>query len=408
MEHAYGLYTHIQANKRRSIALLIGLFFLVYVMVFAGALAAEALMGDASLAWLINRARQDFIAALPWATLGTVVWIFIAYKFHQSMIDAITGGTEVTRREEPRLWNLLENLCISRGITMPKLKVMESDALNAFASGLNPKQYSVTVTRGLLQTLDDAELESVLGHELTHIRNGDVRMLVIAVVIAGVISFFGELMFRMFFYSGFGWRRRGGGDGERRGSGGALPAILIAIALVAVAWLLSVVIRFALSRRREFLADAGSVELTKNPDAMISALRKIAGRGDLQGANSAIMEMCLDNPREDFADLFDTHPPIDKRVEALVKYAGGHDPGPLALPPPEEGAAAEAQGGAPAGGPWGGEAGQAPQPAPWGAPAPEPAPQAKPFLPERPPIDLGGPSAPPGGSGGPWGPRRGG
>src|SRR5262249_53815486 len=268
MEHAYGLYTHIQANKRRSIALLIGLFFLVYVMVFAGALAAEAFTSNASLNYLIARARQDFIVALPWATLVTGVWILIAYKFHQSMIDAITGGREVTRREEPRLWNLLENLCISRGITMPKLKVMESDALNAFASGLNAKQYSVTVTRGLMQSLDDAELESVLGHELTHIRNGDVRMLVIAVVIAGVVSFFGELVFRMFFYSDFCWRRRGGGDGERRGSGGALPALLIALALVALAWLLSVVIRFALSRRREFLADAGSVELTKNPDAM--------------------------------------------------------------------------------------------------------------------------------------------
>src|SRR5262249_35882729 len=156
-----------------------------------------------------------------------------------TMIDAITGGREVTRQEEPRLWNLLENLCISRGITMPKLKVMDSDALNAFASGLNAKQYSVTVTRGLMQSLDDAELESVLGHELTHIRNGDVRMLVIAVVIAGVVSFFGELVFRMFFYSGLRWRRRGGGDGERRGSGGALPAILIALALVALAWLLS-------------------------------------------------------------------------------------------------------------------------------------------------------------------------
>jgi heat shock protein HtpX len=402
MEHAYGLYTHIQANKRRSIALLIGLFFLVYVMVFAGALAAEALMGDASLNYLIARARQDFIVALPWATLGTVVWILIAYKFHQSMIDAITGGREVTRREEPRLWNLLENLCISRGITMPKLKVMESDALNAFASGLNEKQYSVTVTRGLMQALDDAELESVLGHELTHIRNGDVRMLVIAVVIAGVISFFGELVFRMFFYSGFGWRRRGD-DGERRGSGGALPALLIALALVAIAWLLSVVIRFALSRRREFLADAGSVELTKNPDAMITALRKIEGRGELERANSAVMEMCVDNPRHDFANLFDTHPPIDARVEALVKYAGGHDPGPLALPPPEEAAPTEAEDGAPAA-PWGeAEGGQ--QPSPWGAAAPAPdAGQAKPFLPDRPPIDLGGASAPPGG---PWGPRRG-
>src|SRR5215471_6393972 len=202
MEHAYGLYTHIQANKRRSIALLIGLFFLVYVMVFAGALAAEAFMGDASLNYLLIRARQDFIAALPWATVGTVVWILIAYKFHQSMIDAITGGREVTRREEPRLWNLLENLCISRGITMPKLKVMESDALNAFASGLNEKQYSVTVTRGLMQTLDDAELEAVLGHELTHIRNGDVRLLVIAVIIAGVVSFFAELVFRALFQGG--------------------------------------------------------------------------------------------------------------------------------------------------------------------------------------------------------------
>jgi heat shock protein HtpX len=404
MEHAYGLYTHIQANKRRSIALLIGLFFLVYVMLFAGALAAEAFMGDASLNYLIARARQDFIVALPWATLGTVAWIFIAYKFHQSMIDAITGGREVTRREEPRLWNLLENLCISRGIPMPKLKVAEDEALNAFASGLNPKQYSVTVTRGLMQSLDDAELESVLGHELTHIRNGDVRMLVIAVVIAGVISFFGELVFRMFFYSGAGWRRRDG-DGERRGSGGALPALLIALALVAIAWFLSVVIRFALSRRREFLADAGSVELTKNPDAMITALRKIEGRGDLLNANSAVMEMCVDNPRHDFADLFDTHPPIDARVEALVKFAGGHDPGPLALPAPEE-APGEAQGDAPAGGPWS-EPEQPAQSSPWGAPAPAPTPaaeqQSKPFLPDRPPVDLGGPSAPPGG---PWGPRR--
>jgi heat shock protein HtpX len=406
MEHAYGLYTHIQANKRRSIALLIGLFFLVYVMVFAGALAAESFMGDASLNWLLNRARQDFIAAFPWATLGTIAWILIAYKFHQSMIDAITGGREVTRQEEPRLWNLLENLCISRGITMPKLKVMDSDALNAFASGLNAKQYSVTVTRGLMQSLDDAELESVLGHELTHIRNGDVRMLVIAVVIAGVISFFGELVFRMFFYSGFRWRGRSG-DGERRGSGGALPALLIALGLVALAWLLSVVIRFALSRRREFLADAGSVELTKNPDAMITALRKIEGRGELDRANSAVMEMCVDNPRHDFANLFDTHPPIDARVGALVKFAAGHDPGPLALPPPEEGPA-ETEEGTPAGGPWGGEAEQPQQPSPWGAPAPAPAPQsaqqAKPFLPDRPPIDLGGSS---GGPGGPWGPRRG-
>src|SRR5436190_4152262 len=312
------------------------------------------------------------------------------------MIDMMTGGEEISRRDLPRLWNILENLCISRGLTMPKLKLMDSDALNAFASGLNQKQYSITVTSGLLQRLEDPEIEAVLGHELTHIRNGDVRLLVIAVVIAGVIAFFAELVVRMFFQSalyGRGRRR----DSESRGGGGAAVAIAIALALIAVAWLLSVMIRFALSRSREFLADAGSVELTKNPDAMIAALRKIEGRGDLERANSAVMEMCIDNPREDFANLFDTHPPIEKLVEALVRYAGGHDPGPIALPPPEEFGEEEANAEEPeAAGPWGE--------------------QDKPFLPERPPIELGGPARPSGpwdssgepppDDGGPWGPHR--
>src|SRR5204863_1022200 len=170
----------------------------------------------------------------------------------------------------PELWNILENLCISRGLTMPKVKLMDSDALNAFASGLNQKQYSITVTRGLLEQLDGAEVEAVLGHELTHIRNGDVRLLIIAVVIAGVIAFFAELIVRMFFQSGLYWRGRRRDSESRGGGGGAAVAIVIAIALIAVAWLLSVVIRFALSRSREFLADAGSVELTKNPDVMIA------------------------------------------------------------------------------------------------------------------------------------------
>jgi len=379
---AYGLYSHIQSNRRRSIALLIGLFFLVYVLVFAGALFAEALTVNAPLDYLVQAALYDLIQSFPFATAGAIVWILIAYKFHQSMIDAVTGGHEVTRAEEPRLYNLLENLCISRGITMPKLKIADDDALNAFATGLNKKQYSITVTRGLMQALNDAELESVLGHELTHIRNGDVRMLVIAVVIAGVISFFGEMVFRLFFQSAFygGFRRRGG-DSDRRGGAGL--AIIIAIALIAVAWLLSIVIRFALSRKREYLADAGSVELTKNPDAMISALRKIEGRGELASANSAVMEMCVDNPREGFADLFATHPSIDSRAEALVKFAGGHDPGPLVVEVPEPQAQIGDQSAAESAdaGPWGGASQEpAPQSGPWG---PDPGPPAGPWGPKQ-------------------------
>src|SRR5215471_14261093 len=298
---AYGLYTHIRANRIRSAFLLGGLFALVYLLTYAAALLGEALTGDASLDWLLRAAGRDLAAALPFVTIGTLAWILIAYKFHQGMIDMVTGGRDVTRREEPRLYNLLENLCISRGIPMPRLKLVESSALNAFATGLNPKQYAVSVTQGLLDRLDDSEVEAVLGHELTHIRNGDVRMMVIAVIIAGAISFFAELFFRMFFQSGIGWRgrRSSDGDSDRRGSGGAVVAIVIAVALIALAWLLSLMIRFALSRQREFLADAGSVELTKNPDAMISALRKIEGRSEMPDANSAVMEMCIDNPRVD-------------------------------------------------------------------------------------------------------------
>jgi len=239
----------------------------------------------------------------------------------------------------------------------------------------------------------------VLGHELTHIRNGDVRLLVIAVIIAGVISFFAEIVFRLLFQGGFNWRGSRSSNSDR-GKGGAMVAILIAVALIALAWLLSIVIRFALSRQRKFLADAGSVELTKNPDAMISALRKIEGRGELEGATSAVMEMCVDNPRSGFADLFSTHPAIDKRVEALVQFAGGHDPGPIALPEPAHaddspdddidqlspthpvgGSARQTDGAPPVGGP-------------------------RPFLPARPPVELGGKAASPA-EPGPWGPKPG-
>lgn len=332
---AYGLYTHIASNKVRSMLLLGGLFLLVYVMVFAGALLAEvALNSNRPFDVYITLAGRDLIKAFPFATIGAAAWIVIAYFFHQNIIDAVTGGHDVTRQEQPRLYNLLENLCISRGIPMPKLKIIESPALNAFATGLNRSQYSITVTTGLMQALNDREMEAVLGHELTHIRNGDVQLLVIAVVIAGVIGFFAELFFRIFFNSNWSFgsgRSSSSSDGDKK-SGGAFAIVLLAIALIGLAWGLSLVVRFALSRSRELLADAGSVELTKDPDAMISALRKIEGRGELPGSTSAVMEMCIDNPREGFADLFATHPSIDSRVKALVKYAGGHDPGPMPLP----------------------------------------------------------------------------
>src|SRR3954454_582772 len=244
---AYGLYTHIASNKFRSMLLLAGLFLLIYVMVFAGALIAEvAIDSGGSVDYYLAAAGRDLIRAFPFATIGAALWIAIAYFFHQNIIDAVTGGEEVTRQQAPRLYNLLENLCISRGIAMPKLKLMDTDALNAFATGLNRRQYSVTVTTGLLQALDDQEIEAVLGHELTHIRNGDVQLMVIAVVIAGVVGFFAELFFRSF--TNLSWNSGGGGwsssssrssssssssDSKSKGSGGvAVIVVIVAVALI--------------------------------------------------------------------------------------------------------------------------------------------------------------------------------
>src|SRR5260221_8072360 len=260
---AYGLYTHIASNKFRSMLLLAGLFFLVYVIVYAGALIIEVVNnGSASVDYYLRVALGDVIRTLPFSTAAAAAWIVIAYFFHQSIIDAVTGGESVTRQEQPRLYNLLENLCISRGIPMPKLKIMPSDALNAFATGLNSRQYAVTVTTGLLGALDDQEIEAVLGHELTHIRNGDVQMMVVAVIIAGVVGFFAELFFRSF--TNFGWSTggslnfRGGSSWSsssyssssssrsgRKSSGGRAPSFVNIIpgALIALGWLLSPPVR---------------------------------------------------------------------------------------------------------------------------------------------------------------------
>jgi len=244
------------------------------------------------------------------------IWFVVAWFGHQAMIDMATGAHSVSRQDEPELYNVLENLCISRGLTMPKLKIIESDMMNAYASGLNEKQYAVTVTRGLMRKLNKAELEAVLAHELSHILNRDVRLLVISVIFVGIFSFVAQIVFRSLFWGGLGGRSSG-----RRGN--AALFMIIAIAIVAVAYFLAIAIRFALSRNREYMADAGAVELTRNPDAMISALEKISGHAEMDKTPDGVREMMIENPKSGFAGVFATHPPIEKRIEALVEFAGG-------------------------------------------------------------------------------------
>lgn len=317
---AFGLYSHIQNNRRRSVLLIAGLFVLVGLVTFAFTLIIEAQFRVGSLEQLLARSADRMFAYLPVAYALTLGWVLLGFGANTALIGWASGATGLTREEAPHLYRLMENLCISRGMRVPRLAIIDTDALNAFASGVNEQQFTVTVTRGLLEALNDAELEAVLAHELTHIRNGDVRLMIVAVLIAGVVSFFGEMLVRGARFSNLPVTHRG--EGEGRGSGKGI-AVLIGIVILVFAWFLSVVIRFALSRSREYLADAGAVELTKNPDAMISALLKISGRADIDGVPSGIMDMCIENDPDDFGDIFATHPSIAKRVQALQSYAGG-------------------------------------------------------------------------------------
>jgi heat shock protein HtpX len=318
---AFGLYSHMRNNRIRSGFLIAGLFALVYLTAWGLLLVFNGYGGVPRGRTAFGEAGRQFWAWFPVLSLAAGAWVFIGFRINVGLIGAVSGANGLSREDNPKLYRMLENLCISRGLTVPKLSIVESEALNAFASGVNDKQFTVTVTSGLLAQLNDAEVEAVLAHELTHIRNGDVRLMIIAVVIAGIISLVGEIIFRNL------GRVRVSSDDAKKGS---FVAILIGFAVIALAWFLAVVIRLSLSRSREYLADAGAVELTKNPDAMISALLKIAGRADIEGVPSGVMDMCFENDPDDFADLFSTHPSVTKRVQALVQTAGGRMP---AMPP---------------------------------------------------------------------------
>ncbi|HEY0926027.1 M48 family metallopeptidase [Brevundimonas sp.] len=330
---AVGLQTHIWANNTRSILLLatfpILVGFILYgvqlILMGIGVLpgTGKALVDDMALAasWLGWTVPAAFVIA--------GIWFAIAYFGSQTMVDMLTGARKVERRTEPELYNLLENLAISRGLRTPTLRVIDSDSLNAFATGLHEGQYSVTVTRGLVQQLTRDELEAVLAHELTHVINKDVRTMMIASIFAGIISVIAEMVFRGLLYSG--GRRRSSEDNKN-----AMPLILIGIGFAVVGFLLAIVIRMMLSRTREYVADAGAVELTKNPDAMISALRKVEGRSSLKGPDE-LQQLFLDNQPDGVGleGLFASHPPIQKRIDALVKFGGGRDAGPWEAQPYE-------------------------------------------------------------------------
>ena len=317
-----GLATHIMNNQLKSVILLMGFPFLLLLMT-AGFFACWHALGAGGAAQGVDWGRAveagyaDMLRYSPVVIGVTAVWFTIAWFFHGAMISAASGAKPVTRQQMPKIYNMLENLCISRGIPMPKFEVIDSPALNAFASGINQKTYKIVLTRGIIEALQDDELEAVIAHELAHILNRDVRLLIISVIFVGMISFFAEMAFRTLVHSrrpNYYSRGRGGKEG-----GGAIIILLIAVAILFIGYLFAVVIRFALSRKREFMADAGAVELTRNPEAMMRALMRISGHDKIKGMPDELQQMCIENSNR-FMGMFATHPPIPARIEAISRH----------------------------------------------------------------------------------------
>lgn len=322
---AVGVKTQIWNNNLKSICLLLTFPFLLLIMFWAVVLTYKS--ASATDYYPLNQAAIDAatftVYNAHWFWIAAFVWFWVAYFVNHKIIARATKSNGITRKDYPKLYNMLENMCIARGITPPQLALSETTALNAFASGLNEKQYTITLTRGLIDTLDDDELEAVIAHELTHIQNKDVRLLVISIIFVGIISFVFELVARGMLRSPAPFRHGSLPQGRSSEGKGAGIAIFVALLAMAVAYAMALLIRFAISRKREFMADAGAVELTKNPTALISALRKISGHSLIDGAPEEVLQMCIDNPKDLFF-IFRTHPSVEQRIQAL-KMMGGQD-----------------------------------------------------------------------------------
>ena len=315
-----GLHRQIQRNNFNSFlllisfpALLIGMF---YIIIYFIAKDNASEYPDDNYPISIDHSAM-FLSVVPFILIGVGIWFLIAWAGHSMFIRLATGAKPLDRKENKRVYNLVENLCISKGMKMPKINIIEDDSLNAFASGIDEKSYAVTFSKGIINKLSDEELEGVIAHELSHIRNRDVRVLIISIIFVGIFAFLAEVAFRSLRFAGRG----------KKDSKGGGAVILIAIIVTALAYLISMLLRFGISRKREYLADAGAAEMTKKPYALASALKKISADPYIEAVeNRDVAQLFIDNPQVSnrksgsWDNLFSTHPPIEKRVELLEQF----------------------------------------------------------------------------------------
>ena len=306
-----GIQTQIRNNNQRAILMLVLFPLLVVVLVwlFFFLFIGFTLAYEGSGFFAIENFQMTStitLYALPWVIGICLIWFIIAYYINIRIIRRATHSKTLHRQGNKRVYNLVENLCIAGGMSMPKINVIEDESLNAFASGINEKTFTVTLTRGIIENLDDDELEGVIAHELTHIRNRDVRMMIVSIVFVGIFFTLSTMMLHSISFRG-----------KKN-----IIIIIIALVVAALGVFLGSLMRFSISRKREYMADAGAVELTKKPFALASALRKISGNACVSYVtDKAVAQLFIENALTgQKSNLFASHPPILKRIEILEQF----------------------------------------------------------------------------------------
>lgn len=330
-----GIHTQQASNNFKSLLLLmlfpcilLGMVYVFLVILNYLGVSDPAYGAVKSVDW--DYVNYEMMCIFPWVVGIVGLWFVIAYFSNTAMIRRATGARPLERRENPRVYNIVENLTMSCGMPMPKINVIDDPQLNAFASGIDDNSYTVTVTTGICNRLNDEELAGVIGHELTHIRNRDTRLLIVSIIFVGIMSTIMTLavriMWNTFIYGG-GRRRTSSGN---KGNGGVAIIVVLAVAcvLAAIGYLFTLLTRFAISRKREYMADAGGAELTGNPWALASALRKISSDPGLgQTDREDVAQLFIIRPlafKSGFtsfmSNLFSTHPSTESRIAYLEQF----------------------------------------------------------------------------------------
>ena len=293
------MYKEIAANKRKSAFIMV--FFAVFACIIAYLVGWYA--GGKSFA--------------PYAIVAALAYVVISYYSGSKLATALNGAKEVSQKDEQRLYRIVENLAITDGLPMPKVYVMEDPGLNAFAMGRNPDHAIVCATRGLLDTMTDTEIQGVMAHELAHVKNYDVRVGLVAFAMASIIGIMSDIVLRMMFW--------GVGDGDNDGPSNPIFMVIGVIAII-LAPIVAALIQMAISRRREYLADASGALTTRYPEGLASALEKIAANSStLKKQNSSTAHLFFANPlkKKSFNSLFSTHPPVEERIARLRQMGSG-------------------------------------------------------------------------------------